>query len=311
LPNTDRKLPEAKVGDPVWIFANPIAGRGRGLKIAKRLEKRLQSDGFAPRVFLDRADQIPDDEITSGARAAIVIGGDGTLRTVADRLTSARTTPPPLLPIGLGTANLMVRHLELGWEDELLEVDVSAALKVGKVRDLDAARANGRLFLLMVGIGFDAHIVHELDRLRTGPIGWINYLQPAALALHAYEYRPLRVCVDGNEVWSGRRGLAFIGNIREYGTGFPVLPFARPDDGLLDICVLPCASRAELIQLFLNAITGEHVRADGAVYLKGRTARIESEGSVPVQIDGDPGGHTPVEVELLAGKVPFIVREKR
>jgi YegS/Rv2252/BmrU family lipid kinase len=298
----------APKGNAVWIFANPIAGRGQGLKIARRLEKRLQSDGLIPKVFLDRADQINANDVTDEARAAIVIGGDGTLRTVADRLMAGGAPPPPLLPIGLGTANLMVRHLGLGWEDEILEFSVSEAIIAGRVRELDVARANGKIFLLMAGIGFDAHIVHELDRLRTGPIGVLNYLQPAALALHGYDYRPLRVSVDGNQVWDGRQGLAFIGNIREYGTGFPILPFARPDDGLLDICVLPCKSRAELIQLFLSAITGEHVRADGAVYMKCKKARIESDGAVPVQIDGDPGGHTPVEVELLEEKIRFIVK---
>jgi diacylglycerol kinase (ATP) len=293
--------------DRVWIFANPIAGKGKGQAIARALEERLWDDGLEPHVFFDKATDIPRDTLKNAPRAAIIIGGDGTLRTVADRLI-AIGKPPPLLPIGLGTANLMVRHLGLNWDDQTLGADVSEAIRKLEVRQLDAGRANGQLFLLMVGVGFDAHVVHEMDRLRSGPIGWLNYLQPAALALQGYTFPPLRVELDGREIWPSAPGLAFVGNIKEYGTGFPVLPLARPDDELLDVCVLPCRSPGELVQLFLQVVAGEHMNITDAVYLKGKNVKIESKDSIPVQIDGDPGGQTPVEINLLPFRLPFVVR---
>lgn len=292
----------------VWIFANPISGKGQGRVIAQRLERSLSADGFRPRLFVEKASAISDRILSEPARAAIVIGGDGTLRAVADRFISHGITPPPILPIGLGTANLMVRHLGLNWDRTNLESEVTGAISNMRVRELDAGRANGRLFLLMVGIGFDAQIVHELDRMRSGPIGWLSYVPPAALALHEFLSQPMQVIVDGAEVWPMAPGLAFVGNVREYGVGFPVLPFATPDDGLFDICVLPCESRAQLIRLFLHAIAGEHLVGHGSVYLRGKRVQIVGSQSIPVQIDGDPGGHTPVEINLLPFRVPFIVR---
>lgn len=292
----------------VWIFANPVSGKGQGRTIAQRLQRSLSADGFHPKLFLEKASAIQDRSISKEVRAAIVIGGDGTLRTVADRFIAHDITPPPILPIGLGTANLMVRHLGLKWDRANLESEVTNAIKNLRVRELDAGRANGRLFLLMVGIGFDAQIVHELDRMRSGPIGWLSYVPPAALALHEFLPQPMNVVVDGEEVWPIAPGLAFVGNVREYGVGFPVLPFATPDDGLFDICVLPCESRAQLIRLFLHAIAGEHLVGHGSIYLRGKDIQISGVQSIPVQIDGDPGGHTPVEINLLPFRVPFIVR---
>jgi diacylglycerol kinase family enzyme len=296
----------------VLIFGNPIAGRGLGARIAKRLSARLKREGLTPHVSMKRPDSLTRDEIVRpGARAAIAIGGDGTLRAVADRLAReclASDCPiPPLLIVPLGTANLMGRHLGIRWDEKTLETDVVRVLRAGRTVQLDAARANGTLFLLMAGVGFDAHVVHELSRVRTGPISMASYLLPAALAVKAYAYPALTVTVDGRKVFSRVPGCAFVGNIAEYGTGFPILPHARSDDGMLDVCALPCKSPVDLVQLFLKAAAGEHLAVEGAVYVKGKHVRIECDEPVPVQLDGDSAGHTPLEIDLLPVKLPFMV----
>jgi diacylglycerol kinase family enzyme len=98
-----------------------------------------------------------------------------------------------------------------------------------------------------------------------------------------------------------------VGNIAEYGTGFPILPHARSDDGLLDVCAMPCNSPTDLVDLFLKAAAGEHLAMEGVVYVKGKDVRVDAAEPVPVQLDGDEGGHTPLEIDLLPVKVPFIV----
>ena len=298
--------------DEILIFGNPIAGRGQGQRIARRLATRLSADGYTVHTSLKRPDDLKRDEVVRpNARAAIAIGGDGTLRSVADRLArecgDASCPVPPLLVVPLGTANLMGRHLGIRWDNATMEDEVARVIRAGKTLDLDAARANGRLFLLMAGVGFDAHVVHELDRVRTGPIRYASYLLPAALAVKAYSYPPLTVSVDGKTVFRNKPGFAFVGNIAEYGTGFPILPHARADDGLLDVCVLPCGAPTDLVNLFLKAAAGEHLTEEGVVYLKGKHVKVESAEPVPVQLDGDSAGHTPLEIDLLPTRLAFIV----
>ena len=291
----------------VLLFANPIAGRGTGARLAERLLHRLESDGFHVITLLQRPDLLDERDVPSGAAAAVVIGGDGTLRAAAECLLRLAPPLPPLLPVPLGPANLMGRHLGIHWNERDVEQSVSRAVTRGHVRLLDAGRANGRLFLLMAGVGFDAHVVHELDRLRTGPIRPLSYVRPAAAALLGYRYSPIRVVLDGKEVFPLAPGLAFVGNLPEYGTGFPVLPLARADDGLLDVCVLPCQSRAQLLRWFVLAAARAHAFAETAVYVKGTHVLIESAEPLPVQVDGDPTGHTPVRLDLLPVRIPFLI----
>ena len=255
----------------VLIFANPIAGRGRGATIAARLNDRLAADGWFPRVVADRPDQA-DLSDAPDARAVIVIGGDGTVRAVAQQLYH-RKPMPPLLPVPMGTANLMGRHLGVHWNDRTVEQQVSASVRRRQVEWLDAGRANGELFMLMAGVGIDARVVHLLDKARTGPITYASYAVPAAQALGFYDYPPLTVTVDGVTVVRDVPAMAFVGNVSEYGTGFPMLPHAHPHDGLLDVCVLPCSSAVELIHLVLHAAAGDHMLSEGAKYLTGRVIR--------------------------------------
>jgi diacylglycerol kinase (ATP) len=86
-----------------------------------------------------------------------------------------------------------------------------------------------------------------------------------------------------------------------------VLPCARPDDGLLDICVMPCRTRLELVTLMVQAATKQHVGLPETKYVVGKTVRIESEQAAPVQLDGDASGFTPLDIRLLPVRLPFIV----
>jgi YegS/Rv2252/BmrU family lipid kinase len=299
----------------VLIFANPIAGPGRGQRIAQSLQTILYSSGFDVRVFFDRPDAVTRESLGNESddqfAAAISIGGDGTLRGVVQRLTELFPIDamPPVVVVPLGTANLMSKHLGVDWSERRLQRDLPNAIAERQIKALDAATANGQLFLLMAGVGIDARIVHELDRTRTGPIDITSYALPAALALQSYAYSPIEVEVDGQIVFGPTPGLAFVGNVAEYGTGFPVLPMAKSDDGVLDVCALPCASRVDLLKLAMLVATGDHLRAEGVMYTTGKNVRINASDEVPVQIDGDPSGHLPLAIEMLAHRIPFVVRD--
>lgn len=295
----------------VLVFANPIAGRGRGGPTARRLCDHLRPAGFACHLFLDKAASVGFSPGPDGVAAAIVIGGDGTLRSVAqwaiDTAQRLALPPFPLLIVPMGTANLMGRHLGLAWDDQRLPRQVEATLRSHRLLPRDVAITPDGIFLLMAGVGFDATVVHELARVRSGPIDYTKYVLPAIKAVGSYAFPDLTVTLEGARIFGPAPALAMVGNVPEYGTGFPVLPHAKADDGLLDVCVMPCASIFELADLALAAAAGQHVSRDGVVYRKGQRVRIESPQPVPVQVDGEPAGTTPLDVALLPTRIPFMV----
>jgi diacylglycerol kinase (ATP) len=291
------------VNEEVLIFANPIAGRGRGKVVARRLERELRSVGIGAQIFLQPPSELSAASINRSAIAAISIGGDGTLRQVASLLLAAGETQPPLLPLPMGTANLMAKHLGVhGGIDAVIDI-----IRRQHVVRLDAARANGELLLLVAGVGFDGLVVHLLDEMRKGPITLISYVLPTLLTLRDYKFPAISVEVDGSTVARNLPAVAFVGNIREYGVGAAILTEARSDDGLLDICVMPCRDYRDLAEILVLLATEEHTRRDGAVYLRGKSVHIHSTQKIPIQIDGEAAGFMPLQVDILPAAVPFLI----
>jgi len=201
----------------------------------------------------------------------------------------------------------MCKHLRMDLSQEGLIERAAEAIQIGHIKTLDGLRVNGSLALLIVGIGLDGQIVHELERVRSGPINYASYAIPTLLALHQYEYNRLKVTVDGRVVFAESQAVAFVANVPEYGTGFPVVPGAISDDGLLDVCVLPVRSPAAAVQQAVRIAAGEHLRGEDAVSVRGKRVQIVADKRVAVQVDGDAAGFTPLEIDLLPSIAPFIV----
>jgi diacylglycerol kinase family enzyme len=293
----------------VLTIANPISGQGRGPRLAARIGAELSRRGVRSHLVTDRPDTYDfaaDADRHGRPDAILVIGGDGTLRAAADQLhRSLGPDLPPLLP--LGTANLMVQHLGYRYREPTLVRTVTDALRAGAVRTIDVATLNGSLLLLMASIGVDSWIVHHLSRIRHGPISKFSYVRPAFASLGGYRNVPMTVHVDGVRAFGPTPGMAFVGNVREYGTGFAMLPRARSDDEALDVCVVPCGGSLTAAAVFALAAGGLHLHWPGAVYRKGRRVEITSDRPLPVQVDGDASGFTPASIQLLPWQLPLIV----
>ncbi len=293
----------------ILILANPISGMGRGLRIAREVAGSASAADIRAAIYTQHPSTLPPDLLAS-APTVIVVGGDGTLRCVVDRLLQVIPDPQPLPHVAiipLGTANLMAHHLECMWGKGPIGPQVIQAILGGFHRHIDLASANGTAMLAIAGAGFDAQVVHNLATIRRGPITHASWLLPTLRGLFGYRFPPITVALDGHTVLADTPAIAFVGNIPEYGAGFSVTPAARPDDRLLDVCLLPCDSWQRVIELGILCANQHQVTSDHALYRRAKRVKITSPTPVPVQIDGDEAGFTSLSIDLLPRQLTFIV----
>lgn len=294
--------------DRVLIAVNPTAGRTSSGDKADRLASLLTARGF-------QVELVPDlGELAAKAnhghqegrlRAVVGVGGDGTAAELANRTLPG--VPITMLPAG--TANLLARFLHMGRSPE----EVCETVCSGRLLRMDAGRAGERVFLLMVTCGFDADVVQRLHDRRTGHIRRTSYARPILESVCRYNFPEVRVYWEDEDARTAPEdgllsaGWVFVFNLPCYGGGPCVTPKADGTDGLLDFCALRSRSFWRGLWFAGSAVLGRQERLRDCVARRIRRIRLTSDEPVPYQIDGDPGGTLPLEVEVLPGRVAVVV----
>jgi diacylglycerol kinase (ATP) len=187
---------EPSRGDSAVITWNPMAGRRSSLGLAEELKQLLSRGGMKVYFFNDiwqaasAAGQLFSEKTL---RAFVAVGGDGTF-SLQVNLTSPGM-PLALLPAGTG--NVLAKSLGLPRSPRRL----AEAILAGKKAQLDAGEANGKIFVNMISLGFDALVVAKVHEARTrnvkaGHIGYWNYFRPIVQSCREYSFPELKVLVN-------------------------------------------------------------------------------------------------------------------
>jgi len=282
---------------------NPGAGSRDRARTAERIVEALAELGWDLEVRRTEARGDATLLATDAARRrlpfVLVAGGDGTLNEVIQGLVGS-TTAVGVVPVG--TVNVWARELALPRDP----VEAAREQVLGQVRRIDLGRANGRYFLLMAGLGFDAEAVHAVEgepKRRFGPIAFFVVGLLAALRTSGTD---LRVRADGAS-FETSAALGTIGNTRLWAGAVRITHHATAADGLLDVCFFPGRSLwRKMWHLGLVLIGRHHIDPD-VTYMQVREILIVGRWPMPFQVDGEPFGTTPARVEVVPGAILALV----
>jgi len=303
------------------VAALVLNGRARRVAgLADRFRTRAAAGGYAPLILMTT----PQDDGTGAARqalsadAAVVFagGGDGTVRACAQALDG---TDVPLAIVPAGSANLTARALGL-------PRDLAAALDTGfgaAERRLDLALVGGgpgdasagdwsggggpeagMICVAMAGIGVDAAVVGGTPDGLKQRAGWPAY----AAAAFGHLLGPLvdfTISLDGGPPVSHPARSVVVGNCGLLPGGFPILPDARPDDGVLDIGILAPAGLPGWVSVGCRAVLGSRRDDAQLTRLRARTVRVQASVPQPRQVDGEVIG---AAAELTVSVRPGALR---
>jgi diacylglycerol kinase (ATP) len=298
MPPTPKTAAESRPW--VAIQRNPSSGSGKGARELHRLIRALRQHGLRPRLYSRRSEldaAVADPPLRAGLKGIVAAGGDGTLLDVANRFPEV-----PIAVLPLGTENLFSRSLGLTCDGAKLAEIIAA----GRTARFDCARANERRFLVVASVGFDAEVIHLAHARRTGRIRRWFYAIPIAIAWARYSYPTVTVQIDGDKE-SQQACLVLVANLSRYALGLPITPHASGHDGLLDVCLFQCPGRWRLVRDLMAVLQGAHFQQKHVVMRQARRVVISGTDGVPVQVDGDPGGQTPITMEIDPAAIQIFV----
>jgi len=283
----------------VVIQRNPRSGVAGGRRRLLLLILALKRVGLTPRLFStrERLDQwMQDATRRATVQVMVAAGGDGTFQDLVNRYPLERITPYPL-----GTENVFARYLGIGSNPD----EFARMVSLAKTRTIDLGSCNGRRFVLMASVGFDAEIIHRAHAGRTGHTSRWQYLKPIGQALWGRRSRPLQIKVDDTPPQLAE--LAVVVNVPRYALGLNMARKAVDNDGLFEIRLFRGYSAWRMWWYFLHLCLGTHESLPDVVSLRGTWIEVNSAEPQPVQVDGDPSGMTPVQFTILPQAQTIVV----
>ncbi|MEZ5930914.1 MAG: diacylglycerol kinase family lipid kinase [Alphaproteobacteria bacterium] len=283
----------------ILVVANPIAGSCRRSRLDAIVD-RLRMLGCSVDLHETTARGDAERAVAAVDAAAFDViaaaGGDGTFNEVLNGLPEGG---PPLAVIPLGTANVLAREIALPRSIE----GIAETLAFGPCRRVSIGEANGRRFIMMASVGFDAIVVDHVDLELKRRIGKLAYLietlkQYALAAPSIYHLR-----MAGREHGAGG---VVIANGHFYGGSFVTSPTADLEKPCLDICRLTRSGRLALSRYLASLLLGRlaaraDVRIDEATDLE-----ILGPEGAPLQADGDVLCRLPAKIRILPAAVDLV-----
>lgn len=269
------------------FIVNPRAGGRNRLEEITDSVRRVMEDVvgfFEIRATLGKggAESISREAVVNGFDTVIACGGDGTVNETATPLVGTDVALG-ILPFGSG--NGLARTMGIPFE-------IDAAMKVvrsRKTRLIDVGMVCERYFFATAGFGFDAHLSKKYNEGAYSSItrGLLPYF-PLALK-EFYRYRPEEVLIKiENNQMKVTPFILTVANVDRYGGDAVISPGASPDDGLLDLCIVPKVGITNSYSLAKKLLSGEIDKLKGYKCIRAQNIEIYRVKSSVIHVDGEP-----------------------
>lgn len=296
------------------LIFNAAAGQRELSAIVAEVATALRDRGWEIdlRLTSERAHAtlLAREAVALGLDAVLVAGGDGTINEAINGLAHSAVA---LGVLPTGTANVWAQEIGLPIPN-LFIGDASALLAAaslladGEIRMLDLGQIGERFFMLYGSVGFDAHVVGQIEAQKDlkSQLGGMAYYLAGAAAAWQFSGTRTWLTIDGRQIqrsiWA-----VMAANTQLYGGVMRIAADALADDGLLDIVVVegygPWATLRHYASFILRGIW-----ADPQVEVfRGRRLDIHTRQPMPVQVDGDAAGMTPITIRVVPAALKVIV----
>lgn len=286
----------------ILFIVNPISGLGLGRELPDKIKNLPEYDDVSYDIvfteYAGHAVKLVEEAKESKKYTHIVaVGGDGTVNEVGSALYGSNIA---FAVVSLGSGNGFARHL--GYS-----VFMSKALRqvlCDSFAQIDMLEINGKFSLNVSGVGFDAEVAHEFNKLKLR--GVVSYIYAIIKLWFRYPEKKYKITSNGKVMRVNCFILSFA-NSSQYGNNACIAPHASVRDGLMDICILKRPAFLEILWFLLFFMNSRVYKLSYYKELQCEEAIIEGDIS-HAHIDGDAYTlASPLNLKIHKGVLKVVV----
>lgn len=290
----------------ILVVFNPLAGNvSDPEKVEKAIRKAFSKYNTPLEIILLESSNLVSQFILTASPPydlVVAAGGDGTVSGVADSLVGH---PIPIGILPLGTGNVLAKSLGI---PQNLEKAVQVIASSPTLKSVDAMLVNGKVSLLNTSAGITSHTISAMRREDKHRMGMFAYVWRGIKVIIGFQPHRFHLEVDDHSyIYPAAEVLVanpnFIG-VEPFYWGDDVFL----DDGCVDLFVIRGRTIFDLLAFVGSIMWFIKRRSPLLLHIQAhQRIRLDVETSLPVQVDGDLHGLTPVEIQIHPSSLQFVV----
>jgi YegS/Rv2252/BmrU family lipid kinase len=238
----------------------------------------------------------------------VAVGGDGTLNEVVNGV-AGRPVELATIPLGTGMDFVRTHGIPRRFDDAV------RVARDGGVRAVDAGRVRHRTwdgaeaerwFANVGSVGMSGAVARRANGMSKALGGRVTFFYALTRVFLTWRNGDVAVALDGAER-HGRMHDVIVANGVWHAGGMKLAPEARPDDGLFDVVLIGDVSKLDFATTAPRIYRGGHVRHPKVEVLRSATVSVDAPEPLPIELDGEQVGTTPVRFEVVPGALRLRV----
>lgn len=257
-------------------------------------------EGDATRYVRVYCDLYPQESV-----CFVACGGDGIINEVASGIVGFEHKEMAILFIGGSTADFLECYPGRDFRSVM-------GMLEGETQHVDIIKVNDSYSLNVCNFGFDARVASYANELiPKGVEPTKAFRQGIFKSILAGRFNRIKVVADGKRIGRGWLLLCTLANGRQVGGQFLCAPFAKNDDGLIEVCYLRAMSLLRFLLTMGPYRKGEHISnpitRGKVIYCQAREVTVTSKDLFDICLDGEiiPGSR--FEVKILPKALPLRI----
>ena len=296
----------------VLLIVNPVSGKKISKKLLPNTISEFQNNDFELEIieskYKGHIEEILNTYNIEHYYCCCIMGGDGSFHEAINGLMKRIDKLKILLSlIPAGSGNSLGRDLNI-----LNLQDAIKNIINGNKKNIDIAEINcdnDKIYSFnIVGWGMVANIGIKAEKYRWLGTSRYSILSLFEIFMKNTSFSKIIYSDKNNRLTEIKNNFMFVSicNTVHTGKGMKIAPYAKLNDGLMDLILIKNASRLKLLQLMPKIFDGTHINDDIVEYIQINKLELIPNKISKLNIDGEIKGTTPFKLTVIPKKIEII-----